>query len=57
MIGIGLEPALFKFNLALYGKELGAEPGVNSTMALDLSIALRPDTKKKNWPWSKPIIN
>jgi hypothetical protein len=56
MIGLGLEPRVFKFNIALYGKELGSEPGINSTMALDLSIALRLDTKKRNWPWSKPLI-
>ncbi|MDR2177422.1 MAG: conjugal transfer protein TraF [Treponema sp.] len=54
--GIGFEPAVFKFNLALYGKELGSEPGVNSTMAFDFSISLRPDTKKKNWVWSGPMI-
>jgi hypothetical protein len=56
-VGIGLEPAVFKLNIAIYGKELGAEPGVNSTMGLDLSIAFRVDTKKKTWPWSKPIVN
>jgi opacity protein-like surface antigen len=57
MLGIGIEPAVFKLNLAIYGKELGAEPGVNSTMAVDLSVALRLNTKKKNWPWTKPIVN
>jgi hypothetical protein len=56
MIGLGLEPRVFKFNIALYGKELGIEPGVNSTMALDLSVALRLNNKKRNWPWSKPFI-
>jgi hypothetical protein len=56
MIGLGLEPRIFKFNIALYGKELGSEPGVNSTMALDISVALRLDTKKKTWPWSTPFL-
>jgi hypothetical protein len=56
MIGLGLEPRVFKFNIALYGKELGSEPGINSTMALDLSVALRLETKKRTWPWSKPFI-
>jgi hypothetical protein len=55
-IGLGLEPRVFKFNIALYGKELGSEPGINSTMGLDISIALRPDTKWKIWPWSGPFI-
>jgi hypothetical protein len=55
-IGLGLEPKVFKFNIALYGKELGSEPGINSTMALDISMALRLETKKRNWPWSTPFI-
>jgi hypothetical protein len=55
-VGFGLEPAVFKLNLALYGKELGGEPGVNSTMGAELSITFRPDTKKKNWVWSKPLV-
>jgi hypothetical protein len=57
MIGLGLEPRVFKFNIALYGKELGSEPGINSTMALDISVALRLDTKRREWPWSKPLVN
>jgi hypothetical protein len=56
-VGLGLEPKVFKFNIALYGKELGAEPGINPTMALDISMAFRLDTKKRDWPWSKPFIN
>jgi hypothetical protein len=56
MMGLGLEPKVFKFNIALYGKELGNEPGINSIMALDLSVAFRLDTKKRNWPWSTPFI-
>jgi hypothetical protein len=55
-VGFGLEPAVFKLNLALYGKELGNEPGVNSTVGFELSISFRPDTKKKNWVWSKPLV-
>ncbi|MDR2375791.1 MAG: hypothetical protein LBD96_05050, partial [Treponema sp.] len=56
-VGFGLEPAVFKLNLALYGKELGNEPGVNPTLGAELSISFRPDTKKKNWVWSKPLVN
>jgi hypothetical protein len=56
MVGLGLEPRVFKFNIALYGKELGSEPGINSTMGLDISFALRLDTKRKIWPWSRPFI-
>jgi hypothetical protein len=55
-VGFGIEPAVFKLNLAMYGKELGSEPGVNSTLGFDLSISFRPDTKKKNWVWSKPLV-
>jgi hypothetical protein len=55
-IGLGLEPRVFKFNIAVYGKELGNEPGINSTMGLDISFAFRLDTKKKTWPWSTTFI-
>jgi hypothetical protein len=56
MIGLGLEPRVFKFNIAIYGKELGNEPGINSTMGLDISIAFRLDTKKRTWPWSTAFV-
>jgi hypothetical protein len=56
-VGFGLEPKVFKFNFAVYGKELGNEPGINPTMALDISMAFRLDTKKRDWPWSKPFVN
>ncbi|MDR1443940.1 MAG: hypothetical protein LBI94_03570 [Treponema sp.] len=55
-VGFGLEPSVFKLNFAIYGKELGSEPGVNSTLGADLSITFRPDTKKRNWVWTKPMI-
>ncbi|MDR3248427.1 MAG: hypothetical protein LBT39_06540 [Treponema sp.] len=57
MVGLGIEPAVFKLNLAVYGKELGNEPGQFPTMAADLSIAFRLNTKRRNWPWTKPIVN
>jgi hypothetical protein len=55
--GIGLVAKAFQFNFAIYGRELGLEPGGFSTYGLDLSIAVRPETKKKQWPWSRPIVN
>jgi hypothetical protein len=55
--GIGLEAKAFQFNVALYGKELSNEPGGFSTYGLDVSIAIRPQTKEKKWPWSRPIVN
>jgi hypothetical protein len=55
-IGFGLEPSVFKLNFAIYGKELGSEPGVNSTLGADLSITFRPDTKKRNWVWTQPMV-
>jgi hypothetical protein len=57
-VGIGLEAKAFQFNFAMYGKELSNEPGGFSTYGLDLSIAVRPQTKKKTWPWNKhPLVN
>jgi hypothetical protein len=55
--GIGLVYKALQFNAAIYGKELSNEPGGFSTYALDLSIAIRPGSKAKTWPWSQPIVN
>jgi hypothetical protein len=55
--GVGLVARAFQFNAAIYGRELSNEPGGFSTYGVDLSIAIRPETKKKNWPWSRPILN
>jgi hypothetical protein len=55
-VGFGLEPSVFKLNFAIYGRELGSEPGVNSTLGADLSITFRPNTKKRNWVWTQPMI-
>jgi hypothetical protein len=56
-IGLGVEFKAVQFNVAAYGKELGNEPGQMPTWALDLSLAIRPQSKAKSWPWSKPIVN
>jgi hypothetical protein len=55
--GIGLELGAFQVNVAIYGRELSNEPGGFSTYGVDLSIAVRPEKKKKTWPWSSPIVN
>jgi hypothetical protein len=55
--GFGLVAKAFQFNVAIYGRELSNEPGGFSTYGLDLSIAIRPETKEKEWPWSRPILN
>jgi hypothetical protein len=51
--GLGLEPGPFQFNFAMYGKELGNEPGRFSTYVYDFSIAIRPGSKKQQWPWTR----
>jgi hypothetical protein len=55
--GLGLVAKAFQFNVAIYGRELSNEPGGFSTYGLDVSIAIRPETKKRAWPWSRPILN
>ncbi|MDR0599365.1 MAG: hypothetical protein LBG84_04695 [Treponema sp.] len=52
-VGLGMDLGTFEVNLAYYGKELGLEPGQLSAAALDLTIAFRPDAKKRDWPWNK----
>jgi hypothetical protein len=57
-VGLGLEAKAFHVNFAVYGKELSNEPGGFSTYGLDVSIAVRPGTKGKSWPWNnRPIVN
>jgi hypothetical protein len=56
-IGLGVEFKVIQFNVAAYGKELGNEPGQMPTWVLDLSFAIRPPSKERSWPWSKPIVN
>jgi hypothetical protein len=56
-VGLGLEFKTIQFNIAVYGKELGNEPGQMPTWALDLSFAMRPKTKERSWFWAKPIVN
>jgi hypothetical protein len=56
-IGAGVDLGTFEISLAYYGKELGLEPGQNPVAALDLTIAFRPEAKKRVWPWARnPIV-
>jgi hypothetical protein len=54
--GIGLGAKAVQLNVAIYGKELSNEPGGFSTYGLDLSIAIRPQTKERSWPWNRRSI-
>ncbi|MDR3123843.1 MAG: hypothetical protein LBU16_08720 [Treponema sp.] len=56
-VGLGLVAKAFQFNVAIYGRELDNEPGGFSAYGLDLSISVRPETEKREWPWSPPILN
>ncbi|MDR2900477.1 MAG: outer membrane protein transport protein [Treponema sp.] len=40
-LGAGINLGLFKLNAALYGKELGLDPGVHPVMGADISILFR----------------
>jgi hypothetical protein len=54
--GVGLEPGPFQFNFAMYGKELGKEPGRFSTYVYDFSIAIRLGAEKQEWPWTRRAL-
>jgi hypothetical protein len=56
-VGIGFEAGAFHFDAAMYGKELSNEPGGFSTYGLTLLISVRPETKERLRPWSRPILN
>ncbi|MDR0584671.1 MAG: hypothetical protein LBG57_10045 [Treponema sp.] len=55
-VGLGLDLGPFEIDTAYYGKELGLEPGRLSTAALDLTFAIRPEAKKRNWPWARRAL-
>jgi hypothetical protein len=51
--GIGFDLGAFAFDAAYYGKELGKEPGQLSAAVLELTIAVRPGARKREWPWTR----
>jgi hypothetical protein len=55
-VGLGINLKGFKIEGALYGKELGIEPGQLPAYAFDLSISARPASKKRVWPWTQTSI-
>ena len=52
-VGLGFDFGPVEIDAAYYGKELGLEPGQLSTAALDLTLAVRPGAKKRDWPWTR----
>jgi hypothetical protein len=52
-VGLGFDLGPFEIDAAYYGKELGLEPGQLPVAALDLTLALRPGAKKRDWPWTR----
>jgi hypothetical protein len=55
-VGFGFAFNGFRIDGAMYGKELGVEPGQLSTYAFDLSLSFRPGSKERKWAWTKPIF-
>ena len=51
--GLGFSLGPVKIDLAYYGRQFGYEPGQLSTAVADLSIAIRPDAKQRNWKWTR----
>ncbi|MDR2553664.1 MAG: conjugal transfer protein TraF [Treponema sp.] len=55
-VGVGLDFGPMELDLAYYGKELGLEPGQLPAAAVDLTLAIRPGAKKRNWPWAQRSV-
>jgi opacity protein-like surface antigen len=51
--GLGIDLGAFEIDAAYYGREFGLEPGQLSAAALDLTVAIRPGAKKRDWPWTR----
>jgi len=54
--GFGLDLGPFKLDLAYYGREFGREPGLLSTAVVEASISIKPNAKKRDWPWTRRSI-
>lgn len=54
--GFGFDLGTFEFDMSYYGKELGLEPGQMPAAAVDLTIAIRPGAKERNWPWTRTSL-
>jgi hypothetical protein len=55
-VGLGFDFGPIEIDTAYYGKELGLEPGQLSIAALDLTFAIRPGAKKRDWPWARRAL-
>ncbi|MCL2068222.1 MAG: hypothetical protein FWG99_12265 [Treponema sp.] len=51
--GFGIDIGPIEFDLAYYGMEFGLEPGILSVAAVDMTFAIRPGAKKRDWPWTQ----
>jgi len=54
--GLGIHLGAVQIDLAYYGREFGYEPGQLSTAAVDLTIAIRPGARERNWGWTRRTV-
>ncbi|MCL2006824.1 MAG: hypothetical protein FWG77_01940 [Treponema sp.] len=54
--GLGISLGPVEIDMAYYGKEFGREPGLLPTAMVDFSIAVRPLTAVRNWPWARRAL-
>jgi len=54
--GIGVHLGIVQIDLAYHGREFGYEPGQLSTATVDLSIAIRPGARERNWAWTRGSV-
>ncbi|MDR1229967.1 MAG: hypothetical protein LBK61_01055 [Spirochaetaceae bacterium] len=55
-VGFGFDLGAIEIDLAYYGKELGLEPGQLPAAMLDVTLAIRPGAKARNWPWARTSL-
>jgi hypothetical protein len=55
-VGLGFDMGSFEFDISYYGREMGLEPGQMPSAALDLTIAIRPEAKARDWPWTRSSL-
>ena len=51
--GFGFDIGSLELDFAYYGKELGREPGQLPVAVMEVTLAIRPQAKKRDWPWTR----
>ena len=55
-VGLGVSLGAIRIDFAYYGREFGYEPGMLPAASIDLSIAIRPGARQRDWVWTRGSV-